>query len=184
MANSATVHARVRDAPTRAQFQHAPFVFLLCAQCSRDILHIGDVWAADLSPLELQNAETKRVAESGGSKRLEFTAAGKTVLGMRSGKAGPMLLTERKEYSTTLALSTLNNLLVTQKLRRGDGPIRYPQSRRAERLFGEEGRTKRKSTHIKLEKLDTDYDPRLDSCVKAFVRMMAAAANARDSVEA
>ena len=85
------------------------------------------------------------MAESGGSKRLEFTAAGKTVLGMRSGKAGPMLLTERKEYSTTLALSTLNNLLVTQKLRRGDGPIQYPQSRRAERLFGEEGRTANKT---------------------------------------
>ena len=69
----------------------------------------------------------------------------------------------------------------------GPSRIRYPQSRRAERLFGEEGRTKRKSTHIKLEKLDTDYDPRLDRgqlCVKAFVRMMAAAANARDSVEA
>ena len=80
---------------------------------------------------------------------------------------------ERKQYSTTLSLSTLNNLLVTQKLRRGDGPIAYPQSRRAERLFGAEGRTKRRSTHIKLEKLETDYDPRQDTCVKAFVRLMA-----------
>ena len=70
----------------------------------------------------------------------------------------------------------MNNLLVTQKLRRGDGPIVYPKSRRAERLFGEAGRTKRASTHIKLEKLQSEYDPMSDSCVKAFVRLMAAAA--------
>ena len=75
-----------------------------------------------------------------------------------------------------MALSVMNNLLVTQKLRRGDGPIVYPKSRRAERLFGEEGRTKRKSTHIKLEKLGVDYDPRKDTCIKAFVRLMASAA--------
>ena len=109
------------------------------AQCSRDILRVGDVWATDLSPLELQNAETKRVAETGGSKRIEFTAAGPTLQGLRGGKAGPMQLHSRKQYSTTLSLSTLNNLLVTQKLRRGDGPIAYPQSHRAERLFGERG---------------------------------------------
>ena len=50
-----------------------------CAQVTRDILKVGDVWSTDLSPLELQNAETKRVAESGGSRRLEFTAAGQTI---------------------------------------------------------------------------------------------------------
>eukprot|EP00965_Chrysotila_dentata_P180859 5970043-Pleurochrysis_carterae.AAC.1 len=38
-----------------------------------DILEVGDVWAVDLSPLELQNAETKRVASSSGSKRLVLT---------------------------------------------------------------------------------------------------------------
>ena len=135
-------HAHAHPHATVSTCKH---LYLLYAQCSRDILKLGDIWATDLSPLELQNAETKRVAESGGSKRLEFTAAGKTVVGMRGGKAGPMLLTQRKEYSTTLALSTLNNLLVTQKLRRGDGPIQYPQSRRAERLFGEEGRTANKT---------------------------------------
>ena len=149
------------------------------AQCSRDILKVGDVWATDLSPLELQNAETKRVAQSGGSKRLEFTRAGMTVArGLRGDKQGPAKLTQQKQYSTTCALSTMNNLLVTQKLRRGrgDGPIMYPKSRRAERLFGEVGRTKRASTHIKLEKLDCDYEPRHDTCVKAFVRRMAQAA--------
>ena len=38
-----------------------------------DILTIGDIWAADLSPLELLNAETKRVAESSGARRIEQT---------------------------------------------------------------------------------------------------------------
>eukprot|EP00965_Chrysotila_dentata_P068767 2272310-Pleurochrysis_carterae.AAC.1 len=37
---------------------------------TRDILEVGDVWAVDLSPLELQNAETKRVATTSGSRRL------------------------------------------------------------------------------------------------------------------
>ena len=42
---------------------------------TRDILTIGDIWAADLSPLELQNAETKRVAESSGARNLEAQAS-------------------------------------------------------------------------------------------------------------
>eukprot|EP00965_Chrysotila_dentata_P167457 5530108-Pleurochrysis_carterae.AAC.1 len=37
---------------------------------TRYILELGDVWAVDLSPLELQSAETKRVATSSGSKRV------------------------------------------------------------------------------------------------------------------
>ena len=152
-----------------------------CAQVTRDILKVGDVYSTDLSPLELQNAETKRVAESGGSRRLEFTKAGQTVIGLKAGKQGPMQLTTRKQYSTTLALSTLNNLLVTQKLRAGEGPIKYPQSRRAERLFGAEGRTRRRSTHIKLEKLESAYVPSEDTCVKAFVRLMAQAAHDPES---
>ena len=37
---------------------------------TRDILKVGDIWAYCLSALELQNAETKRVATSGVSRRL------------------------------------------------------------------------------------------------------------------
>ena len=68
---------------------------------------------------------------------------------------------------------------MTQRLRRGEGPIIYPTSRRAERLFGEQGRTKRTTTSskIKLEKLGDDYNPRNDSVLKALVRLMAAAAS-------
>ena len=105
---------------------------------SRDILLVADIWATDLSPLELQNAETKRVAATGGSRRIEFSqGAGLTIVGMKGGKFGPERLVKLKDYSTTMALSTMNNLLVTNALRRGDGPcqVAYPESRRAERLF-------------------------------------------------
>ena len=43
---------------------------------TRDILEVGDVWAHDLSALELQNAESKRVFEKGGARHLEFSSQG------------------------------------------------------------------------------------------------------------
>ena len=67
----------------------------------------------------------------------------------------------------------MKHLLMTNVLRRGDGLHRVPDSRRAERLLGVNGRTKLLSSGIKLEKLGADYDPAKDSCVKAFVRMLA-----------
>ena len=84
----------------------------VCAQCTRDILRVGDVWATDLSPLELQNADTKRTAELGASRHIEFSKADgeKTLIGLRGGKEGPMQLKERKQYSTTMALSVMRKL--------------------------------------------------------------------------
>ena len=93
-----------------------------------------------------------------------------------------------KGYPTTAALSVLRHMLATQVLRRGDGIIATPESRRKERLFGVHGRgrTKCLSAGIKLEKLQTptlhatpDYDPRSDSCIKAFVRSLKEAAEAQ-----
>ena len=84
-----------------------------------------------------------------------------------------------------MALSTLNHMLMQQQLRRGDGLFAIPDSRRTERLMCT-GRTKHASTGIKLEKLNCDdsYDPRLDTCVKAFVRLLAAnAARASEVAE-
>lgn len=54
-------------------------IFKVC----RDILRIGDVWAVNLSPLELQNAETKRVASTGGARRIKVTTSGQAVMPMR-----------------------------------------------------------------------------------------------------
>ena len=69
----------------------------------------------------------------------------------------------------------MRNLLATRALRRGDGVVSMPESRRNERLFGTTGggRTKSASMGIKLENLEKDYDPRSDTCLKAFVRLCA-----------
>ena len=45
-------------------------------------------------------------------------------------------------------------------------------TRRHERLMGQ-GRTTYKRVGVKLEKVGADYDPRSDTCLKAFVRLMA-----------
>ena len=84
-----------------------------------------------------------------------------------------------------MALSPLNKLLAAQVLRSGDGVFSIPESRRKERLFGVTGigRTKALSTGVKIEKLGADYDPRADTCIKAFVRLLAARAEAESAVE-
>ena len=33
------------------------------------------------------------------------------------------------------------------------------------------------SSHVKLEKLGDDYDPKFDTCIKAFVRLIARVAH-------
>ena len=95
-------------------------------------------------------------------------------------KAGPARLVTTRGYGTTMALSTLNKLLGAQILRSGDGVHSIPESRRRERLFGASaaGRTKALSTGVKIEKLGKDYEPREDSCMRAFVRLLAVRAEA------
>ena len=139
---------------------------------THDIIEVGDVWAFSLSPLELQNAETKRTATSGGSRCLVMRAEGATRRKGRSADAEPTLTTT-KGYSTTMAISTLKRLLGAQMLRRGDGILALPDSRRKERLLA--GRTSLATTLVKLEKLDQSYNPRHDTCLKAFVRLLACA---------
>jgi hypothetical protein len=133
---------------------------------TRDILTVGDIWAYCLSALELQNAETKRIATSGGSRRLQMSSQGQT----RRGAGQVISLTAG--YSSTMAISTLRKLLGAKVLRRGDGIIALPESRRKERLLA--GRTKLTSKMVKMEILMRDYDPRLDTAIKAFVRLLAA----------
>ena len=141
---------------------------------TRDILLVGDVWATDLSPLELQNAETKRVAESSRSRRLELSKSGSQLSSLKCAQ-GPANLLKTKGYSSTVALSVLRHLVMQNQLRRGDGLYKVPDSRRKQRLF-EHGRTKHASTGFKMEKLlrPDEYTPELDTCIKAFVRLLAA----------
>jgi hypothetical protein len=88
-----------------------------------------------------------------------------------------------------LAKSTLNKLLGAAMLRRGDsvlaGVHTIPASRRTERLFGAtgNGRTKSLAAGLTHERLASDYDQRADTVVKAFVRMVAARAEAAAAEE-
>ena len=54
---------------------------------TRDILKVGDIWRYCVSALELQNAETKRVAKTGGSCRQQMSSTGQT---RRSGRTDTM----------------------------------------------------------------------------------------------
>ena len=150
---------------------------------SRDILKVGDVWAFGTSSLELQNAETKRVAITSASCRQELSSSGMTIVPMRGKHEGPAQLLPTKGYSTTFALSLLNNLLATAHLRQGDGVYTMPDSRRKERLLHGTGRLTLQSTGVKLEKLaaanllEESYDPVKDTCLKAFIRLLAGLAS-------
>ena len=90
---------------------------------TRDILTVANPWMFGTSSLELQNADTKRVARLSGSKRLELSHIGQTRVGLNPGFEGPLRLTTTKGHGTTMALSTLNFLLVRGYLRRGDGLV-------------------------------------------------------------
>ena len=87
-----------------------------------------------------------------------------------------------KGSSTSQALGTLRTLLAAQKLRRGEGPVVMPESRRNERLFGADGRgrSSRLSTGVKFEKLGDNYNTKEDTCIRAFVRLLAQCAKATE----
>ena len=70
-------------------------------------------------------------------------------------------------------------------LRRGDGIMAMPASRRHERLFGKAGpgRAKLCSAGLKLEARLADYEPRKDTCIRAFVRLLAERAKARQEAQ-
>ena len=134
---------------------------------TRDIIKVGDIWRYCLSALELQNASTKRVAKSGGSCRQTMSTSSET----RRGTLGTVSKTVG--YRTSQCLSVLRKLLAGSVLRMGDGVITLPENRRRERLLGV-GRTKLTSKWVKQEVANRDYNPREDTCIKAFVRSLAA----------
>ena len=139
---------------------------------TKDILKVGDSSCFSVSALELQNAETKRTGEQGGARNIELRHSGF--------KRVPSSVAETKVvptsgYGTTMSLSILRKLLGKKLLQLGDGLLRIPLMRRAERLFGASGpgRSKQKSEG-KHELLALGHDPCKDTCVAAFVRSMAA----------
>ena len=98
---------------------------------SRDIDLVGDPWACGTASLELQNAETKRVADSGGARRLTMSDTGVSRKPMRGTHEGPARLVETKGYSGTMVTSTLNKLLAVSYLRSRTAAAPPPHRRRA-----------------------------------------------------
>ena len=90
---------------------------------TKDILEVGDVYAIDLSPLELQNAGTKQAADKIGARRLEYGSGTEKLRKGPMNAEGPSNLTTKSKYSTTLAKSTLRTLIGRQQLRRGDAMV-------------------------------------------------------------
>ena len=116
------------------------------------------------------NAETKRTAEASGSRRTQLASEGKAHVPLRTvGASGPAQLTTTKGYSTTMAISTLTNLLAKSKLRQGDGVV----SRNAS-FFGAAGmgRLTAARNGAKLCSLEPDYSPKSDTVLKALVRLV------------
>ena len=160
---------------------------------SQNILKVADVHAFGTSSLELQNAETKRVADSSASRRQELTTSGMTLVPMRGTREGLAQLIKTKGYCTTMALSLLNHLLAQRYLRAGDGLLAVPDSRRKERLLNGIGRLTLQSTGVKLERARptegmyrvdvSDIFPTDDSCIAAFVRLVSALAEENKNSE-
>ena len=118
------------------------------------------------------------MADSSGSRRLVFTGSstGKARLDSRGAPLGQVV--ETKKYSTTMAVSTLRNLLSDRALRTGYGiedlRVRAIESRRRERVFGAGGPGRSKAPRaVKPEKVGDEYDPRTDTAMRAFVRLLA-----------
>lgn len=147
---------------------------------SSDILNVGDVKQCNISSLELLNSTTKRTAQCSGSRRLTISTSGEKRCPLKN-QQGPPRLVATKGYSTTMALSTLKHMLVSNMLKRGSGLYATPESRCKERLFGicGKGRVSLPSSGIKLEARVqavemSEYLPTQDTCIKAFIRLLAA----------
>ena len=101
------------------------------------------------------------------------------------GTEGPHRLIKTKAFTTTIALSTLNKLLA-QGATSGAAMASIaaiPAARRTQRLFGEGRTSAKRAGESKMELVGVDYDPRQDTCIRAFVRLLAARAHAEASPE-
>ena len=140
-------------------------------KCTKDILRLGDSWAAGLDSLELLNAETKRTATSAGARNLTIREEGVSRKPLTT-KEGPAQLVVTRGCNTSMAISTLRSSLTQQYLRRGDGIASIPDSRRKVRLF-QQGHTKLRSAGNSAADRAAEYDPRSHTCLEAFIELIA-----------
>ena len=140
-----------------------------------NILDLGNINKPNMQSLECLNAEVKRTARSNASKRIECSVDGEAQVGPRKpGVEGPANLLQTKGYSSSLSTQVVSFMMGKQKLRRSGEGI---ATRVATRLFGvvgggKTGRSTRARVGAKLEHMDADYDPELDSALAAFVRTL------------
>ena len=134
-------------------------------------LDIGDDTAISLSALELNNAETKRAASKNGSKHVEFKQHETLVYPLKAGTEGPIMPVQRKSTTSSLATQTHHFLCSQQLLRRNGEGIAM---RRTERLFGVSGtgRSKLARSVHSGRGAQAAYEPRKDTVLKAFVRLI------------
>ena len=147
---------------------------------TKDILRLGDGWAAGLGSLELLNAETKRAATSAGARNLVFRGETVTRKALIA-KEGPARLVTMAGSQSSMSVTTLNSLLVQQYLRRGEGIATIPDSRRKLRLF-QHGRSKLRSAGSSAADRASDYNAREQTCVEAFVELVAEIASSSDTL--
>jgi len=142
---------------------------------TQSILEVGDVEAFDTSPLEMQNAETKRKARSTGATNRTTIPEGVSQRGPRKKEGPPGLHTVAARAATT-ATTTLKKLVTSTNLQRGKpgAPAAIPAERRTEKTFGSTGtgRSKPERSGVKLQQTSQEIRPRDDSVLLALTRMI------------
>ena len=142
---------------------------------TQSILEVGDVEAFDTSPLEMQNAETKRKARSTGATNRTTIPEGVSQRGPRKKEGPPGLHTVAARAATT-ATTTLKKVVTSTNLQRGKpgAPATIPAERRTEKTFGSTGtgRSKPERSGVKLQQTSQEISPRDDSVLLALTRMI------------
>ena len=139
------------------------------------VLEVGDVEAFDTSPLELQNAESKRTARSTGATNHTKIPEGLSQRGPRK-KLAAAGLYKVAERAATTASTTLKKVVAIKYLRRGKAgaPATIPAERRTERTFGSTGtgRAKLECLGVKLQNSRQETSLRDDSVLLALTRII------------
>ena len=156
--------------------QHGSFMpHAAIYKITQSILEVGDVEAFDTSPLEMQNAETKRKARSNGATNRTTIAEGVSQRKPRK-KEGPAPRHAVAARAATTATTTFKKLLASSNLQRGKpgAPAAIPAERRTEKTFGSTGtgRSKPERSGVKLQQTSQEIRPRDDSVLLALTRMI------------
>tara|TARA_B100000524_G_scaffold18871_1_gene9734 strand:- start:18 stop:671 length:654 start_codon:yes stop_codon:yes gene_type:complete len=141
--------------------QHGSFMpHVAIYKITQSILEVSDVEAFDTSPLEMQNAESKRRARSTCATNRTTILEGLSQRGPRK-KSGPAGLYQVAARVATTATTTLKKAVTSINLQRGKpgAPATIPAERRTERTFGSTGtgRSKPGRSGVKFQQTSQVY---------------------------